>query len=191
MSESTIVHLPTEQTRRLLAAAREASPRDHALFLLAYRHGLRASEVGILTRDDVDLPARRLRVRRLRGSKDGEHPLQDVEANAIRVYLGTRLDEAPALFLSRNGGGIARARLDDLMKEYGERAKLPADRRQFRALRHSIAVHLIRAGADILFVRDWLGHRSIQHTIAYLDLVQPPRSAIDVGRLFSSRQIAS
>ncbi|MBI1853623.1 MAG: tyrosine-type recombinase/integrase [Planctomycetes bacterium] len=190
MSKGKILYLPTEQARRLIAATRMDSPRDAALFLLAYRHGLRASEVGILTREDVSLRANRIRLRRLKGSQSGEHPLQEIEANAIRTYLKSRRDSLPPLFLSRNGGGVARARLDDLMKDYGRRAKLPADLRQFRVLRHSIAVHLFRAGADILFVKEWLGHRSIQNTIVYLRLVRVKKE-VQVEQLFSSEQIAS
>ncbi len=37
-------------------------------------------------------------------------------------------------------------------------------------LKHSIATHLLDAGADIMFVKDWLGHKNIQNTIVYLQL---------------------
>ena len=50
----TIKFLTLDETGRLLAATR-ASPRDRALFLVAYRHGLRASEVGLLRAEDLDL----------------------------------------------------------------------------------------------------------------------------------------
>ena len=50
----TIRFLTLDELGRLLAATR-ASVRDRALFLLAYRHGLRASEVGLLRAEDLDL----------------------------------------------------------------------------------------------------------------------------------------
>jgi integrase len=54
----TIRFLTLEELARLFAAVR-ASPRDRALFLIAYRHGLRASEVGLLRTDDIDFRALR------------------------------------------------------------------------------------------------------------------------------------
>ena len=49
----TIRFLTLEELARLFAVVR-ASPRNRALFLIAYRHGLRASEVGLLRTDDLD-----------------------------------------------------------------------------------------------------------------------------------------
>ncbi len=53
MRLATIKFLTAEETRRLFAVIK--SKRDRALFLTAYRHGLRASEVGMLHVTDVDL----------------------------------------------------------------------------------------------------------------------------------------
>lgn len=51
--KTTISFLTQEETKRLLAAI--PTKRDRALFLTGYRHGLRASEIGMLQRTDVDL----------------------------------------------------------------------------------------------------------------------------------------
>ena len=61
----TIRFLTLDELGRLLAATR-GSVRDRALFLLAYRHGLRASEVGLLRAEDLDLRTLRLMVHRLK-----------------------------------------------------------------------------------------------------------------------------
>jgi integrase len=45
--------------------------RDRALFLVAYRHGLRASEVGLLQMDDVNFAQQRLTIHRLKRSLPG------------------------------------------------------------------------------------------------------------------------
>ena len=68
----TIRFLTLDELGRLLAATRE-SVRDRALFLLAYRHGLRASEVGLMRGEDLDLCALRVTVHRLKGSRSGTH----------------------------------------------------------------------------------------------------------------------
>jgi len=80
----TIKFLTPDEIGRLLAAAR-ANVRDRALFLIAYRHGLRAREVGLLRAEDLDLRTLRLMVHRLKGSHSGAHPLQPDEAKALRA----------------------------------------------------------------------------------------------------------
>jgi integrase len=147
-----------------------SSKRDKAIFLLAYRHGLRASEVGLLQRNDFDEKQLRLNIQRLKGSLSGVHPLQADEVRILKSYLRTRTDSLPYLFPSRKGAPISRAMLDVLIKDYGEKAKLPDDKRHFHVLKHSIATHLLDTGADIRFVQDWLGHANIQNTIIYAQI---------------------
>ena len=142
--------------------------RDRALFLLAFRHGLRASEVGLLRTEDLDLRTLRLMVHRLKGSHSGAHPLQPDEAKTVRAWLRDQpRPPSPLLFPSNRGDPIARCTLDWLMKKYGETAGLPPAKRHFHSLKHSIATHLLEAGADLRFVPDWLGHSNIQNTVVY------------------------
>jgi Phage integrase family len=51
-----------------------------------------------------------------------------------------------------------------VMQTYGEQAGIPPDKQKFHCLRHSIATHLLDAGADLAFVKDWLEHATIQNT---------------------------
>lgn len=163
----TIKFLTLEELGRLFRATR-TSRRDRALFLIAYRHGLRASEVGLLRVDDIDFRALRITLHRLKGSRSGTHPLQPDEAKALRAYLRERPDPpSPILFPSNRGDPIARRTLDWAMKRYGEAADLPQPKRHFHCLKHSIATHLLEAGADLRFVQDWLGHSNIQNTVVY------------------------
>ena len=189
MDAKTIRYLSVDQVRRLLRAARRSSRRDHALLLLAYRHGLRASELGLLRRENVDFAANRIRILRVKRSLGGDHPLAPDESQALRSYLRSRKDALPYLFLSRNRRPISRYALDDIVKHLAEKAGIPSDRRHFHVLKHSIAVHLIAAGADVILVRDWLGHRNIQNTLVYAQILSPRRDA-EVARLLRTREIA-
>lgn len=164
----TIKFLTQDETKKLFGAI--SSKRDKAIFLLAYRHGLRASEIGRLQRGDFDEKQLRLNIHRLKGSLSGVHPLQADEVRILKSYLRTRSDSLPYLFPSRKGAPISRAMLDVLIKDYGEAAKLPDDKRHFHVLKHSIATHLLDAGADIRFVQDWLGHANIQNTVIYAQI---------------------
>lgn len=88
----------------------------------------------------------------------------------MKAYLKARDSESPFLFLSKRSLPISRQMLDVLIKDYGEKAEIPKDKRHFHVLKYSIATHLLDAGADIKFVQDWLGHANIQNTEIYAKL---------------------
>lgn len=169
----TIRFLRPEELKALLAVIDDK--RNKAIFLVAYRHGLRASEIGLLRTTDLDLKGLRLMVHRLKGSHSGEHPLQSDEVRVLKAYLRRRANPSPILFPSRRQVPISRRTLDWLMKRYGELAGLPRDKRHFHCLKHSIATHMLAAGGDLVFVQDWLGHRNIENTRIYTFLMSADR----------------
>ena len=77
--------------------------RDRALFLVAYRHGLRASEVGLLHVDDLNLAQQRVTIHRVKRSLSGIYPLRADEVTALKAYLRERTSPSPSLFLSQRG----------------------------------------------------------------------------------------
>jgi site-specific recombinase XerD len=166
--QRTIHFLTQDELRQLFKVIR--SKRDKAIFLVAYRHGLRASEIGLLQLADVDAKQGRVSIHRLKGSISGVYPMQPDVLKAIRSYLRTRQDESPYLFISNRNVPISRYTLHYLMQTYGETAGLPVEKRKFHCLKHSIATHLLDAGADLAFVKDWLGHANIQNTTIYARL---------------------
>jgi type 1 fimbriae regulatory protein FimB len=168
-----IKFLSFDELRRLLAAIERK--RDKALFLIAYRHGLRASEVGKLRRDDLDLKRMQITLSRLKGSLGGVHPMQADEVRLLKAYLKSREDDSAILFPSNRFLPISRAQLDVLMKQYGGFAGIPKEKRHFHVLKHSIATHLLEVGADLRFVQNWLGHADIESTVVYAAIVNPTR----------------
>ena len=124
---------------------------------------------------DLDLKRLKIMLHRLKGSLSGEHPLQADEARALKAWLKSRDTDSPILFPSRRGLPISRQMLDVLMKGYGEEAAVPKDKRHFHVLKHSIATHLLDAGAELRFLQDWLGHSNIQNTVIYTALVSTSR----------------
>ncbi|OGQ91322.1 MAG: hypothetical protein A2289_12410 [Deltaproteobacteria bacterium RIFOXYA12_FULL_58_15] len=169
----TVRYLHPEELKVLLGVIDDK--RNKAIFLVAYRHGLRASEVGLLRTTDLDLKGLRLMVHRVKGSHSGEHPLQPDEVRVLKAYLRKRLTHSPILFPSQRQVPISRRTLDWLMKHYGELAGLPKDKRHFHCLKHSIATHMLSAGGDLVFVQDWLGHRNIENTRIYTFLTSTTR----------------
>src|SRR5687767_14945254 len=115
----TIKFLTPSELQDLLGAIDDV--RDRAIFLVAYRHGLRASEVGLPRLADVDLEGMRLTVHRLEGSHSGVHPPQPDELRALRAYLRTRGSASPYLFLTRVETPVRRRVLDQQIRKYGMR----------------------------------------------------------------------
>ena len=169
-----ITYLDGDEVRRLLAVIK--SKRDAAIFRLAYRHGLRASEIGTLLVADVNLQRGRIRVRRCKGSDGGEYPMHPDDVKAVRAYLRERNDEdSPYLFLSNRRDPISRRMLDVLMKRYCAQARISGDRDHFHTLKHSCATNMLDAGAELRYLQDWLGHRQIANTVVYTKLTSRNR----------------
>jgi integrase/recombinase XerD len=181
-----ITFLTQDEVRKLFAVI--TGKRDRALFQLAYHHGLRASEVSLLQRADVHEKQGRIYIPRVKGSIAKTYPLQPEDLRLIRAYLRTRADDSPYLFISNRGIPLERRSYWDLMQKYGKQAALPKVKRHFHALRHAIAVHLLDAGADVVFVQDRLGHANIQNTILYMRYTTVTRDA-QTRQFFASHRV--
>ncbi len=80
-------YLTPEEVDDLIAAAKSAGRhghRDAAMILIAFRHGLRVSELVALRWDQVDLKRSTLHVNRLKNGVDSVHPLRGPELRALR-----------------------------------------------------------------------------------------------------------
>ncbi len=160
--------------RRLFSTV--TNTRDRALFALMYHHGLRVGEVLLLTREDVDLERGRLLVRRLKGGAWSEQLLFGSTAVILREYLAaTPLPPESPLFPG-NGGPLKRRRIQSLFVRYRERAGL-APHFTTHSLRHSIATHLLEAGASLELVQDHLGHQNIRSTAIYARITDRHRES--------------
>ena len=182
----SISFLTQDELKRLVSVVKDK--RDRAIILLAYRHGLRASEIGLLQRTDLDLKQGRITIHRLKGSISGVYPMQPDVIKLLRSYLRDRTDSSPYLFISNRNVPIDRRTLWYLMQRYGTAAKLPKEKQKFHILKHSIATHLLDAGADLSFVKDWLGHANIQNMTIYARLTNTTRDA-KARQLFASHRV--
>jgi type 1 fimbriae regulatory protein FimE len=171
-----MVHLAPEELMAVLKAARKRSARDWAMILIAYRHGLRASEVCGIKTTDVDLEAGSLDIRRLKGSlhtvqplyRHKGQPLLD-EVLALRAWLRERKpDGSDYLFLSQKGGRMSRVQFFRVFQACAEAAGLPAHKCHPHALKHSLATHLISENVNLAWVKQCLGHKAIGSTMKYV-----------------------
>ena len=145
------------------------SVRDYCLMLLAYRHGLRVSELIDIRLKDTDLDTGRIYIRRIKGSLSTHQPIEGDELRAIRAWLKLR-EEYPNssssyLFLSERGP-LTRQAINYLVKRAGVKAKLPFSVNP-HMLRHSTGYYLANKGYDTRLIQDYLGHKNITHTVKY------------------------
>ena len=147
------------------AQAGRHGSRDHLIVLMMYRHGLRVSEAIGLRRDEVDLAASRLWVRRLKNGLSVEQPIAGDELRAIRRYLGGRDDHLPWLFVSERGAQLTRQAVNYLLRRSSARAGLPPVNPHM--LRHSCGFALANRAHDLRLIQDYLGHRDPKHTVRY------------------------
>jgi integrase len=170
-----------EEIRALLAATSK-SPRDYAIFRLAYHHGLRASELGMIQMSDYYPAPRmehdRLMVNRLKGSVSAEVRIVPAAAEAIRRWVKKRGSQPGPMFTSQRRKEISRQRLDELVKFYGKRAGIPEDKRHMHSLRHTCATSLLsEQELDVAQVQNHLGHKSIQSTMIYAQITEAASDA--------------
>jgi type 1 fimbriae regulatory protein FimB len=168
--------LTPEELLMLLRVARSHSARNWAMILLAYRHGMRASEVCGLKLADVDLRTCSISIRRLKGSLQSIQPLyrhrgQPLldEMAALRMWLRKRLDDgSDFLFTSQKGGRLDRTQFFRVFQSVAAVAGMPAGKRHPHCLKHSLASHLIAGNVNLALVSQCLGHKSISSTMKYI-----------------------
>ena len=184
--------LTPEELARVLKIAAENSPRDHAMMLAQYFHGLRASELVKLKltkpRDrelkpgDGFLDRRQkvwfLTVYRLKGSLETRQDVWEVkgkplwnERKVLEDYLENhRPKDVPTdvIFVSsKRDGPICREAWNRIYKAYAKEAGLPLNVQHNHCLKHSRAKHLLEANNSLDHVRQSMGHSSLNSTIIY------------------------
>src|SRR6202790_5631869 len=142
-------YLSEKEIERLQDAARKRSRyghRDATMILIAYRHGLRASEVCGVRWDQIDLNSGRLHVRRAKGGIDNVHPLSGREIRALR-QLRRENPDSRYVFITERGGPAPTAGFLKTIARTGEAAKLPFPIHP-HILRHSTGYKLANDGHD-------------------------------------------
>ena len=162
--------MPAEIDRLIAAAQRlgRHGHRDATMILLAYRHGLRVSELVSLRREQLDLRQGLLHVRRRKNGVPSTHPLRGPELRALREVL-RNYPETAYVFVSERRAPMTTATFHKLLARAGEAAKLGMPIHP-HMLRHSTGFKLANDGQDTRAIQHYLGHRNIQHTVLYTQL---------------------
>lgn len=151
--------------------------RDLALLSLMYDTGARVQEI-------IDLTVNSCRLNKPytvkiagKGNKTRIVPLMEAQVNILKGYIAeNKLSEPFAgeypLFFNSQKKKFTRAGVTTILLKYVEMARyvnpeLIPQKLSCHSLRHSKAMHLLQAGVNLVYIRDILGHVSVQTTEIY------------------------
>lgn len=164
-------YLTAAELERVLKASAQVGRhghRDRTMVLLAYRHGLRVSELVNVRWEQIDLKAGTLHVARIKNGVDSTHPIRGPELRALRE-LRRQYPDGPYLFVTERGGPLTPATFRKLFARAGELAALPFPIHP-HMLRHATGYKLANEGHDTRALQQYLGHKNIRHTVRYTEL---------------------
>ena len=194
--------LTRDEAARLLAGTRAHFPRWHALLLCALRTGLRQGELLGLQWGDLDMTSRFLLVRRnlvggiLTTPKNHQQRRVDMSMQLKETLTAMRRQERARwlkkgkrlpvwVFPSQDGTALDEANVRHMFYRILEKAELR--RIRFHDLRHTFASLLIQHGESLAYVRDQMGHASIQITADVYGHLVPGANRDAVDRLDDDR----
>lgn len=155
----------------LEAQVRSGAARAHlhqALYYLLCHGGLRICEALELQMQDLDLHARRLRVREGKGRRDRVVYLSEPAVKALAAYLATVPHAAGDLVLSRAGQPLGYSGAWERIRAVGQAAGVPGV--SPHRLRHTYATQLLNHGMSLEGLRCLMGHENLQTTLIYARL---------------------
>lgn len=165
-------YLTPKEADRLIAAAGKSGRhghRDATLLLLAYRHGLRVSELVNLKWQQFDLGRNpTLHVNRLKNGLASVHPLGGSEVRALRRLEGAA-EGLGYVFMSERGAPLTPDAIRKIVQRAAEVARLGFPVHP-HMLRHACGFKLANDGRDTRAIQQYLGHANIQHTVRYTEL---------------------
>jgi len=172
-----ISYMTMDQLERFLQAAKEHGPREHAMFLFAVAHGARAQEICNLRLSDINFQNEQIHIARLKGSLPSTQTLLKVKGNglfdekaALKAWLAIRQPDADNfVFNSQKATQMNRVTVFKLFRAIARKAGLGETLQHPHVLKHTAAMLLVQQGANAFLIRQALGHKSFDSTLAYVN----------------------
>ena len=181
-TEARAIHaLEFDEIQAVLGAIKRSTPdgrRDFTLLSLLFNTGARVSEIIQLKACDLHLNPPASVLLRGKGRRERICPLWSETARLLQEHLteqGLHPDRPDILFRNHLGTPLTRFGVRVILRRHvqqaaGRRPSLKHKRLHPHCVRHSTAVHLLRAGVDLSSIAHWLGHASVNTTNKYLTL---------------------
>ena len=175
--EKPVIPFLTEEELKALLAQPDPSTRhglrDLTLLSLLYDSGARVQEITDLKLNDIRLTNPAMVTLTGKGRKARQVPLMKETCKLLDAYIRNfNLNSEPLtspLFFNQKGQALSRYGITYILKKYVSQAELDSDTRKIspHVLRHTKAMHLLRAGVNMIYIRDFLGHVDISTTEVY------------------------
>jgi site-specific recombinase XerD len=183
-----------EETDAFFAAIPAEKIRDRLVLNVMYYHSLRRREATLIRLEHIKRGQKRweIGITRLKRGESRFYPMFPSTKRLLLTYLAQRgEDDNPYLFPSRQrqGQAISGATIYALYRRYAEAAGLPRHLCHPHTLRHSSPTHQLNAGADLVDVKDAMGHRSIASTTKYAQVTDTRRRK-HYERIRASKEMA-
>lgn len=186
--ETPIAWLTVEEVRLLLSLPNHkdnAGLKELAVLTILYEAAARAQEVCNLNVGDVNLKARTVYLHG-KGRKTRTIPIGKQAAGILGAYIKRVCGENPdsPLFRSRSAQRMTTSGVEYIVKKYAAKGRaaskgeLLEKRITPHVFRHSRAMHLLEAGVELIYIRDFLGHYSVKTTEVYARVNPEKKRAI-------------
>jgi site-specific recombinase XerD len=164
-------YLSTLEIDQLIQSAKQLGRyghRDATMILMAYRHGLRLSELIALRWSQIDLKHGLIHIRRLKRGIASTHPLFGPELRALRQLKRSKL-QTDYVFMSERKAPMTDSTFRKIVARAGIHAKIDIPIHP-HMLRHSTGFKLANDGRDTRSIQHYMGHKNIQHTVRYTEV---------------------
>ena len=159
------------KTDRSAARSKNTAKRDLAIVILLLNLGIRVSECAGLDLNDVNFEDNTIRIVR-KGGKEAILYMNEKIRNTLRDYIRNERPlltadcKQEALFISLKNNRLSVRSIEDMLKKYGEGAKL-TERVHPHKLRRTFGTSLYNSSGDIYMVADVLGHKDVNTTVKH------------------------
>lgn len=177
---TAVNHLTVEAVKCLLAqipTKTRCGRRNLTMLSLLYESGARVQELVDFTPSSIRLDKPAFILLHGKGDKTRIVPLMDQQVEILEMYLkenylNTISKSEKPLFFNRSGAKLTSSGITYILKKYASMARmvhpeLIPEKISPHILRHSKAMHLLQAGVNLVYIRDILGHVTIQSTEIY------------------------
>ena len=165
-------YLTPKEIERLIQAAKKRGRRyglrDATMILVAFRHGLRVSELCSLSWDQIDFSTGMMHVNRM---KNGMASVQQIGGEEMRALRALKREEGGSrfVFMTERGAPMTPAGFRKFLGRLAIAAKFPFSVHP-HMLRHACGYKLANDGRDTRALQHYLGHKNIMHTVRYTEL---------------------
>jgi site-specific recombinase XerD len=186
---SRCAHLESAQLEEFMVAAKVHGTREWAMFVFAFSHGARVSEISDLRWSDVNFYAKQVKIARKKHSLEQTQAFLKVkgsavfdEEKALRKWQSERPDDGDDyVFNSQRSTRLNRTTIWKLLAKIAEDAGLPASHRHPHVIKHTLGTLMAQKGASAFAIQQKLGHRSISSTAVYVNLTSQQADSVSAA----------